>query len=48
MSVGWSPIYESFYFRCIYGCEEADFEGRQEAEEAFLTHSCVCAGEVCS
>ena len=24
--VGWSPIYESFIFDCIYGCREVDFE----------------------
>ena len=41
--VGWSPIYESFIFDCIYGCREVDFESVFEAEQAFLSHVCRSA-----
>ena len=40
MHVGWSPIYESFIYSCIYGCQEVDFESTREAEQAFATHTC--------
>lgn len=46
MQVGWSQDYGSFYWTCIYGCHETDYEGEHEAREAFLAHVCRSAGEV--
>ena len=40
MHVGWSQVYESFIYDCIYGCREVDFESTFEAERAFATHTC--------
>ena len=40
MHVGYSRIYESYEWRCIYGCHSTDYESRHEAEMAFLSHVC--------
>ena len=48
MHVDYSRTYESYFYTCIYGCHETDYESRWEAEQAFLGHACRCAGEVCS
>ena len=37
MHVGYSRIYESFEWSCIYGCHATDYESRHEAEQAFLS-----------
>lgn len=44
MHVGWSRIYESFEWSCIYGCHQTDYESRHEAEQGFLSHVCRSAG----
>lgn len=44
MNVGWSHIYGSFFWSCIYGCTETDYESTWEAEQAFLAHPCRSAG----
>ena len=46
MNTGFSPIYESFFYSCLYGCFETDFESNAEAERAFLAHTCTSAGIV--
>ena len=43
MQVGYSRIYESFEWSCIYGCHSTDYESRHEAEQAFLSHVCRSA-----
>ena len=43
MHVGYSRIYESFEWSCIYGCHSTDYESRHEAEQAFLSHVCRSA-----
>lgn len=48
MHVGWSQDYGSFFYTCIYGCHETDYESSHEAQQAFLSHVCRSAGEVCS
>lgn len=45
MHVGYSRIYESFEWRCIYGCWATDYESRHEAEMAFLSHTCTCVAD---
>jgi hypothetical protein len=44
VNVGWSQVYESFIYDCIYGCREVDFESTHEAEQAFIKHTCRSAG----
>lgn len=44
MHVGWSRIYESFEWSCIYGCHGTDCDSRWEAEQAFIAHVCRSAG----
>ena len=45
MVVDYSRTYESYFYRCIYGCHATDYESRWEAEQAFLGHTCLSAGE---
>jgi hypothetical protein len=45
MHVDYSRTYESYFWDCIYGCHETDYESRFEAEQAFLSHTCRSAGE---
>ncbi|HKN44266.1 MAG TPA: hypothetical protein VJW23_10100 [Propionibacteriaceae bacterium] len=43
MSVQFSHITSSWEYTCIFGCRQYDFEGEQEAREAFLFHDCICS-----
>jgi hypothetical protein len=43
MSIQFSHITSSWEYTCIFGCYGYDFEGQQEATEAFLFHDCVCS-----
>lgn len=45
MHVGWSRIYESFEWICIYGCSGTDCDSRWEAEQAFLNHTCTSVAD---
>lgn len=45
MQVGWSQDYGSFYYTCIYGCHQTDYESRYEAQRAFLTHNCTSVAD---
>ena len=45
MQVGWSQMYGSFEYRCVYGCHSTDYESRWEAEQAFLSHVCTSVGD---
>ena len=45
MHVGWSRIYESFTWDCIWGCHGDDYESTREAQQGFLTHVCRSASD---
>lgn len=40
MSVQFSLVSHSWEYTCIFGCWGNDFEGEQEALDAFLNHRC--------
>ena len=44
--VKWSHLAACWTWDCVWGCSGFDFEGEQEAQEAFLSHECFPAQQL--